>query len=84
MQTENGILSDWDQVPGYSHLGFPVVDVSKDGSIVVSKPEGTGGLLNRYVMYLFFSQNNDQLTYFFLKVFLLFFKDKRTLLSLPL
>jgi len=34
-------------VPGLAHLGFPLAEVSADGSAVLSKVEGSGGLLNR-------------------------------------
>lgn len=34
-------------VPGLAHLGFPLAEVSSDGSAVFSKVEGSGGLLNR-------------------------------------
>jgi hypothetical protein len=34
-------------VPGLAHLGFPIAEVSADGTAVFSKVEGSGGLLNR-------------------------------------
>ena len=32
---------------GYADLGFPIVEVSSNGDIEVTKPDGTGGLLNK-------------------------------------
>jgi hypothetical protein len=36
----------WWEVPGLATIGYPIAEVSPDGQFVVSKPEGTGGLVN--------------------------------------
>jgi hypothetical protein len=42
-QVTGGISTDWLDVPDAAHIGFPIVEVSEDGSCVVTKPRGTGG-----------------------------------------
>jgi len=42
-QATGGIFTDWLRVPDNDRLGFPIVEVSDDGSCVVAKPAGTGG-----------------------------------------
>ena len=48
-QATGGLFTDWHEVPGYENLGFPIVEVSSNGDIEVTKPPQTGGLLNKYV-----------------------------------
>ncbi len=45
-QATGGLHTDWDQVPDWAHIGYPVVECSADGSFVVTKPPGTGGLVS--------------------------------------
>jgi hypothetical protein len=46
-QVTGGISTDWLDVPDPAHIGFPIVEVSEDGSCVVTKPRGTGGRVTR-------------------------------------
>ncbi|MFZ4966720.1 DUF1446 domain-containing protein [Pseudomonas gingeri] len=45
-QCTGGNFTDWRDVPDYEHIGFPIVEVSADGNFIVSKPDGSGGLVS--------------------------------------
>ncbi|SOY79478.1 conserved hypothetical protein [Cupriavidus taiwanensis] len=45
-QATGGLFTDWERVPGWERMGYPVIDCAHDGSFELSKPEGTGGLVD--------------------------------------
>jgi hypothetical protein len=45
-QATGGNYSFFTEVPGIEHLGFPLAEIAADGSAVVTKHEGTGGLVD--------------------------------------
>jgi hypothetical protein len=45
-QATGGLFTDWDTVPDWAHIGYPIVEVAEDGSFTVTKVPGTGGLVS--------------------------------------
>jgi hypothetical protein len=49
-QATGGLHTDWEAVPDWAHIGYPVLECHADGSFVATKPAGTGGLVNTAVI----------------------------------
>lgn len=45
-QATGGIHTDWHRSRDWDNIGFPIAEISADGSFIVSKPDGTGGLVS--------------------------------------
>jgi hypothetical protein len=46
-QSSGGNFSaDWRAVPDLAHIGFPIAEAAPDGSVVITKHRGTGGLVS--------------------------------------
>jgi len=45
-QATGGLWHDWEHLPDPAGIGYPVAEVAADGSSVLTKPEGTGGLVS--------------------------------------
>lgn len=44
-QATGGLFTDWKLAGDWADIGYPIVEVDETGEFVVSKPEGTGGIV---------------------------------------
>lgn len=45
-QVTGGTFTDWRDVPDWANMGYPIGECHADGSIIITKPKGTGGLVS--------------------------------------
>jgi hypothetical protein len=49
-QATGGNFTDWEQVPGWHNIGYPIAECHADGRFVVSKPQRSGGMITPAVI----------------------------------
>ena len=45
-QATGGNFTDWEKVPSFDNVGFPIVEVEASGAFTVTKHKGSGGLVS--------------------------------------
>lgn len=46
-QSTGGLLTDWESVASWVNMGYPIAECHADGSFVLTKADGTDGIVNR-------------------------------------
>lgn len=46
-QVTGGTFTDWREVEGWATIGAPIAECHADGSCVITKPDGSGGLVSK-------------------------------------
>jgi hypothetical protein len=45
-QVTGGIFTDWKTVPDWHNIGYPIAECIADGTLTITKPKDTGGLIS--------------------------------------
>lgn len=45
-QATGGVFTDWESVPDWHAIGYPIAECLPDGTFTVTKPQGSGGLVS--------------------------------------
>jgi hypothetical protein len=45
-QVTGGTFTDWRDVADWANMGYPIGECHADGSVIITKPEGSGGLVS--------------------------------------
>ncbi len=46
-QVTGGLMTDWKGVPGWDRMGYPIAECASNGTAVITKPDKTGGRVDR-------------------------------------
>lgn len=46
-QATGGLATAWEEVPDLANVGYPIAEMAADGSFVLTKPAGSGGVVSR-------------------------------------
>ena len=49
-QCSGGNFSGWEEINDLTNVGYPIVTLKDDTAFTISKPEGSGGLINKYTV----------------------------------
>ena len=50
LQATGGNFTDWEKVPSWDNMGYPVIEAREDGTFTVTKHPGTGGLVSEHTV----------------------------------
>lgn len=50
LQATGGNFTDWEKVPSWSNMGYPIIEAREDGTFTVTKHGGTGGLVSEHTV----------------------------------
>jgi len=45
-QVSGGNFTDWEKIPSFHNVGFPIVEIEADGTFIITKHPNTGGLIS--------------------------------------
>lgn len=49
-QCTGGNFSRWEDVEDITNIGYPIIEIDSSGDFIITKPENTGGLINKFTI----------------------------------